>query len=216
MKTSFFSKIGLGLLILIFSGNIFAQDHKVELTPFGGYLLGGSIKFYEGKFKVENNACYGLNLAVQVKSGNFVELGWTGMMTQGDWNPYYDYIIDYPETTVDMGVNHFQIGSVNEIPLDNESIRPYGTASLGATWFNLQDEDASDEWLFSVMAGLGLKYFFNEKIGIRLQARLILPLVYNGAGFYFGTGGGGMYVSSTAPIVQGDFTGGIIIALGQY
>jgi hypothetical protein len=225
MKRSLITKgaIALAAAVVLFiagAGAAFAQDHKVEITPFGGYMLGGSIKFYEGKFKVENAGCYGGMLAVQVKSGNFVELSYTGISTQGTWKPYSGYIIDYPEKTVDLSVNYFQIGSVNEIPLDNESIRPYGTASLGATWFHPKGTNTNDEWLFSVAAGLGLKYFFNEKIGIRVQARLLLPLVYGGAGFGIGvgTGGasGGVYVSSTAPIVQGDFTGGIVIALGQY
>ena len=216
MKKIFLRRIVLSLTMIALATHLLAQDHKVELTPFGGYLLGGSVKFYEGKFKVEDAACFGANLAVQVRSGAFIELGWTGMETQGNWKPYYDYSISIPETTVDMGVHYFHIGSVNELPLDNEAIRPYGTASLGATWFNVQADNADDEWLFSVAAGLGLKYFFNEKIGIRVQARLLLPVIYNGGGFYLGTGGSGMYVSSTAPIVQGDFTGGLIIALGEY
>jgi hypothetical protein len=223
MKKLLFSKISMALMATIALsvsgiGSAFAQDHKVEITPFGGYLLGGSIKFYEGKFKIQDAACYGGMLAVQVSSGNFVEFSFTGMTTQGDWEPYSDYFgnSDYDAFTIDMAVNHFQIGSVNELPLDNEAIRPYGTLTLGTTWFNPKDEDSNDEWLFSVAAGLGLKYFFNDKIGIRLQARMLLPVVYNGGGFYLGTGGSGMYISSTAPIVQGDFTGGLIIALGEY
>ena len=39
-----------------------------------------------------------------------------------------------------MAVNHFQIGSVNELHLDNEAIRPYGTLTLGTTWFNIKEE----------------------------------------------------------------------------
>jgi len=216
MKKSLFSKISLFIILLAFSTMITAQDHKVEITPFGGYMLGGSVKFYEGKFKVEDAGCYGGMLAVQVKNGNFIEFSYTGMTTQGDWRPYNNYELDHPETTVDMAVNHFQIGTLNELPLDNEAIRPYGTLTLGTTWFNIKEEDSNDEWLFSVGAGLGLKYFFNDKIGIRIQARMVLPLVYAGAGFYIGTGGSGTYVSATAPIVQGDFTGGLIIALGSY
>jgi hypothetical protein len=216
MKKSLFSKISLLAILLAFSTTIIAQDHKAEITPFGGYMLGGSVKFYEGKFKVEDAGCYGGMLAVQVRSGNFIEFSYTGMTTQGDWRPYSSYEFDHPETTVDMAVNHFQIGTLNELPLDNEAIRPYGTLTLGTTWFNIKEEDSNDEWLFSVGAGLGLKYFFNDKIGIRIQARMILPLVYAGAGFYIGTGGSGTYVSATAPIVQGDFTGGLIIALGSY
>jgi hypothetical protein len=221
MKTTLLSRISLSMtamLIFFFSGitSTSAQDHKVELTPFGGYMLGGSVKFYEGKFKVEDAGCYGGMLAVRVHSGDFIELSYTGMTTTGDWLPSSSYSDEHPEGTVPMAVNHFQIGTVNELPLDNEAIRPYGTLTLGTTWFNIQDDDATDEWLFSVAAGLGLKYFFTDKIGIRIQARMLLPVVYNGAGFYIGTGGSGMYVSSTAPIVQGDFTGGLIIALGSY
>ena len=216
MKKSLFSKITLFLAFLAFTGNLAAQDHKVEVTPFGGYLLGGNIKFYEGEFKIEDAACYGGMLAVQIRNGNFIELSYTGMTTMGDWRPYSSYSNDHPAGNVDMAVNHFQIGSLNEFPLNNDAIRPYGTVSLGTTWFNIKDDDADDEWLFSVAAGLGMKYFFNDKIGIRIQARILLPVVYNGGGFYIGTGGSGMYVSSTAPIVQGDFTGGLIIALGRY
>ena len=216
MKKTLFSRFTLLLAFLAFAGNLAAQDHKVEITPFGGYLLGGSIKFYEGKFKIEDAACYGGMMAVQVRNGNFIEFSYTGMTTMGDWRPYSSYANDHPAGNVDMAVNHFQIGSLNEFPLNNDAIRPYGTVSLGTTWFNIKDDDADDEWLFSVAAGLGMKYFFNEKIGIRIQARILLPVVYNGGGFYIGTGGSGMYVSSTAPIVQGDFTGGLIIALGRY
>jgi hypothetical protein len=216
MKKSLFSRLSISLILIAFASQIFAQDNKVELTPFGGYLLGGSVKFYEGKFKIDDAGCYGAELGVRVHSGDFIVLSYTGMSTTGEWRPYSSYSDEHPAGSVPMACNTFQIGTLNEIPLDNESIRPYGTATLGTTWFNLQDASASDEWLFSVTAGLGLKYFFNDKIGIRIQARLILPLVYNGAGFYLGTGGSGMYVSSTAPVVQGDFTGGLIIALGKY
>lgn len=225
MKKSFYTRllVAFTAFILVFLSGIsngYTQDHKVELTPFGGYLLGGSVKFYEGKFKVMNNACYGGALAIQVRSGSFIELSYTGMTTQGQWRPYSGYIIDYPEKDIDVGVNYLQIGSLNELQLDNEAIRPFGIISLGTAWLHPKDSNADDWWLFAVSAGAGLKYFFNDKVGIRLQARLLLPLVYNGAGFGIGvgTGGasGGVYVSSTAPIVQGDFTGGLIIALGQY
>jgi hypothetical protein len=221
MKTSLFSKVNMAItaiIVLFFSiaGITYSQDHKVEITPFGGYMLGGSVKFYEGKFKVEDNACYGGMLAVQVSSGDYIEFSYTGMNTVGDWKPYSDYISEHPAQDVDMAVNHFQIGTVNELPLDNEQVRPYGTLTLGTTWFNLQEENSNDEWMFSVGAGLGLKYFFNDRVGIRLQARLLMPIVYNGGGFYIGTGGSGMYVSATSPIFQGDFTGGLIIALGDY
>jgi hypothetical protein len=224
MKKTLLSKIGPALLVIIvllFSGNVsvYSQARRVELTPFGGYLLGGSIKFYEGKFKIEDNACYGGNLAFEVHKGTFVELSYTRMDTKGDWHPYSNYSIQYPDKTVNLAVNYLQIGSLSEFPLDNDKVRPYGTFTLGTTWLHPKEGSASDEWLFAFAAGLGLKYFFSDRVGIRIQARLLLPVIYNGSGFYLGVGTGGassgVYVSSTTPIVQGDFTGGLIIALGK-
>jgi hypothetical protein len=112
-------------------------------------------------------------------------------------------------------MNYLQIGSVNELHLSNESVRPYGTATLGASWIHPKAENTSDKWLFTFALGAGIKYFFNDRIGIRIQARMLLPLVYNGTYFYIGTSGSGVGVSSTAAIVQGDFTGGLIIVLGD-
>jgi hypothetical protein len=196
-----------------------AQDSKFELSPFAGYMLGGSIKFYEGKFKIQNSASYGGMLAYRLGGGNLIELSYTRMDSQGDWRPYSGYIDDFPEKTVDVAMNYIQIGTVNELMTGNDQLRPYGTFSLGAAWLHGKETNAQDEWLFAVNAGVGLKYFFGPRIGIRLQARLMLPLVFSGAGFYLGVGTGGpsagVGVGSFAPIVQGDFTGGLIIALGD-
>jgi opacity protein-like surface antigen len=204
----------LGFLTLT-SGKSVAQSARVEITPFGGYLLGGSVKFYEGKFKIENAASYGAMLAVKARGGNFVELSYTRMDSKGYWEPYYNYIIDLPADTFDIAMNYLQINSLNEFNLDNESIKPYGTAGMGASWIHPKEGDANDEWMFTFNAALGLKYFFSDRIGIRLQARMILPMIFNGGGFYFGYGSGGAYVSSTTTMVQGDFTGGLIVVLGN-
>ncbi len=197
---------------------VFSQT-RIEINPFGGYLLGGSVKFYEGKFKIENNACYGGNMSVLLGNGNHLEIGYTRMDTKGNWEPYSAFMDDYPRKTIDVAVNYLQIGEVKELELDNEAIKPYGVFSLGTTWFHPKVDNGEDEWLFSVSAGLGLKYFFTERIGIRVQARLLLPLVFDGAGFYMGIGTGGVSsgvgVTSTAPIVQGDFTGGLVFVLGD-
>jgi hypothetical protein len=203
------------ILLLTLSTSYLYSQVKVEISPYAGYLLGGSVKFYEGKFKIENSACYGGMLAVKARGGNFVELSYLRMDSEGRWRPYDDYFTSLPSDTYDLAMNYLQINSLNEFPLENEAIRPYGTAGIGAAWIHPKEGSSNDEWMFSFNAALGLKYFFSDRIGIRIQARILLPMIFNGGGFYFGTGGSGAYVSSTTPIVQGDFTGGLIIALGE-
>jgi hypothetical protein len=42
---------------------------------------------------------------------------------------------------------------------------------------------------------------------------MLLPLYYQGAGFYCGTGGCGGGVSASSSMVQGDFMAGLIIGI---
>ena len=53
----------------------------------------------------------------------------------------------------------------------------------------------------------------SERVGIRLQARLLMPLYYSGAYFGVGTGGSGFSVGGGIHGVQGDFTGGLVLFL---
>jgi hypothetical protein len=54
-----------------------AQSKHVELTPFGGYLLGGSVKFIQGKFKLVDNAGHGGMLSHMIHDGYHVEFSYT-------------------------------------------------------------------------------------------------------------------------------------------
>lgn len=212
-----FLAVILGLLLVPLQ--LFPQRKHIELSPFAGYQFGGSIKFIQGKFKIDNGLNYGGMLSVELRHATQLEFSYSRMDTRGDWTPYGSYAIDFPSNTVDVTVSYFQAGTVKEVILTNDQLRPFGLFSVGATWFQPKSENSQDEWLFSLAVGGGIKYFFSDHIGIRLQGRLLLPLIFNGAGFYFGFGTGGassgVGVSSTAPLVQGDFTGGLVFVLGE-
>ena len=222
MTMKFFTSILTAALLMFWAGlhtSLQAQESRAEISPFAGYMLGGSIKFYEGKLKILDDLSYGGMAALRIRPSQLVELSYIRMDTQADWRPYSNYSGDYPAKTVDVAVNYLQIGTVNELVLNNDAIRPYGTISVGATWFHGKEGNAEDEWLFAAILGGGLKYYFTPNIGIRLQATLNLPMVFSGAGFYLGIGSGGpssgVGVSTWSPVVQGNFTGGLIIGLGR-
>jgi len=63
--------------------------------------------------------------------------------------------------------------------------------------------------------GGGVKIWLSDRIGIRAQGRLLLPMMWAGAGLSVGTGGTGFSLGAGTAMVQGDFTGGLIIALGD-
>jgi len=72
----------------------------------------------------------------------------------------------------------------------------------------MRREDAA--WSFAGTLGLGAKVYLNDKLGIRLQARMDLPLRFSG--LWIGTGGGG--ASFVVPVWQFDFSAGVFLRLG--
>jgi hypothetical protein len=63
--------------------------------------------------------------------------------------------------------------------------------------------------LAATLAG-GVKLHIGDALGIRLQARLGLPMYFNG--IYLGTGGAG--ASLRVPMVQFDLSAGVFLRLG--
>jgi hypothetical protein len=120
---------------------------------------------------------------------------------------------DYEKIIRTLIVDYIQIGSLREFDVNNDAFIPFFVGTLGMTVFTPRDGGYSSATNFSITLGGGLKIFPTEHFGIRLQARLLMPMQFGGLGIGCGTGGcgGGTYASTT--FVQGDFTGGIIIRL---
>ena len=67
--------------------------------------------------------------------------------------------------------------------------------------------------------GIGVKYFFTDVVGVKFQARLLMPMYFGGVGFGCGIGTGGSSCGGGATfgteIIQGDFTGGLVFRVGN-
>ena len=205
-------KIKLLFLALLFPAMIYAQG-GVELVPFAGYMFGGSVNYYEGKLKVDNGMNYGLSLLVPMHDLLDIEVNYTRMDSKASFNPALGYPgLEYAET--DLATNYIHVGGISKFYSHHTKLTPFGSLSLGATWFSPSDASFGDVWRFSVNAGLGVKVMFSERIGIMLRGRLMMPMYFGGVYLYGGTGGAGAGVSSVVAPLQGDFNGGLIIKLG--
>lgn len=102
--------------------------------------------------------------------------------------------------------------------MDGDTFIPYGLFSLGDSRFS-PEESSQDYWRFAINAGLGIKYFITDKVGIRLQTRILMPLYFQGVGFgcSIGTGGSGCGtgIGIGSEILQADFTGGVVLKIGS-
>ncbi len=224
MKTyqTYFSKLKIVMLVLavssfIYTPNVLAQ--KFEITPFYGYQFNGKVIGYSGDLNIRDAGSYGLMLDVSLQKGMQVELFYSRSDTRADFvefrGPTYKL--------TDVSVNYFQLGFLRTVKqIDNISV--YGIGSLGATLFspsgNVYDETPDkyyfeDWWLFSVTVGGGAKVWLSEKIGLRFEGRLLMPITWAGGGFMVGTGGSGFYLGGGSSIFQASLTAGLIIALGK-
>jgi hypothetical protein len=175
----------------------------IELSGYTGWMLGGKVNLYNGSLKIEDGQNWGITLSLPIAPGMKAELMYNRLVSDLTVREYGNT----PYVYTKVATQYFHVGAVKEV-MPEGVVRPYGTGSLGAAVFSDREGFDSDKWRFSVGLGGGLKIFPTERIGFRLQARMLVPLYFNG--LWLGTGGGGVSTSST--IVQGDFTGGVILA----
>jgi hypothetical protein len=194
---------------------------KLEVTPFGGYFFAGKLAVASGDLNVKNGGNYGVALSVNVQPGLDVEFTFNHLPTRV---VFKEWRTNVSTDLFDMNENYYHLGAVYTAKKIDAGVL-YTTFSLGATQFapavsSIEDpEDPSnkivveDDWRFSIGLGGGIKKYLSDKIGIRLQLRLLMPIYWGSAGLWFGTGGAGLGISAGTALLQADATAGIIIRL---
>jgi len=196
-------------LAILFSSEALAQT---EIFGFAGYMTYSSMAVREGDLQFDDGPNYGFGIDVAIQRGVFVELNYTHNQTSVRLKRFNGF----NEDLFDMNTHYFQIGAQYEFRKSpKQKAFPYTLATLGATLFDAKDPSLTDEWRFSVAFGVGGKFYLSDKIGLRLQTRLLMPLTFSGGGMWCGTGGCSAGVGAWASVVQFDFTVGVFIRLGR-
>ena len=196
-------------LVLFSASDLVAQriTPAPEISIMGGYMLSGGTDAWVGaqfgRIDVTAGPVFGGSIAIPARPGSNIELSYMYNSAGYIWNPNLG--AQRPERS--MGIHYMQIGAQQYMP--NGNVHPYGSFTLGTATFT--PEGGGTQWEFAVTAGLGVKNYINEKIAIRLDARVVLPIFWGG--WYVGTGGVG--AGGTVGMWQGQFTGGFVYRLGQ-
>ena len=207
----------LFITMLLFFTGISIQDLQsqvIELTGFYGYQLNGKAKLYDGEFRMQDAPNFGGKLAVGLSTTTFVELSYMRSDSEGYFKPYN--ISTEPGENIRYSSNYITVGGLQEVDLGK--IKPFGTLGMGTVIWAPKDYSGT-KWQFHFTLGAGFKIWLNDFIGLRAQGSMMMPLVYNGAGFGcgIGTGGsgcGGAVYTRITPF-QGEFSGGIILRIGN-
>jgi len=215
----YFMGVVLGVISAMVAMPVDAGAQNLEITPYGGYFFAGKMAVREGDLNIKNDANYGALIDFTIMRDVQVEL----MFNRTDTRLVLkEYPTGVNKNLFDMSVNYFHIGGIYRAQ-EIENGYLFTNFSLGATLFapeidtyeaeNGEIVSVSDEWRFSIALGGGIKYFLSDKIGIRTQIRLLMPIFFAGGGLYFGTGGSGVNLGAGTNLVQGDITGGLIFIL---
>lgn len=188
---------------------------QIEINAYAGYVPASHTMYnYNGyRLRIQDAGNYGIGVGVATPIGAVAELSYmrfSSTITQD--GGIIEVVKPQP-----ISVEYYQLG-VNKPFMDDDKVVPYGLLSLGLSRFNPKN-DPNDYFRFAVNAGLGLKYYFTESVGIRLQVRMLMPLFFNGVGFGcgIGTGGGGCGggASFGTEILQADFSGGVVLKINK-
>ena len=188
---------------LLFALPNFAQ--RLELTPQYGYQVGAKWNYYGGYVKLKSSDQFGLTASLNLNSEVQAEFIWVQQNTSVSIRDVVYFPIE--EAVSDMRVNHFQFGVTYKFGYDE--LVPFAGMSAGWASFNPDEPEYSTNTRFSLGATGGLKYFFSDHVGIRMQAQLLMPIEWGGV--YLGTGGSGVSVGGT--LVQLNFSGGLVLAI---
>jgi hypothetical protein len=198
--------IGILLSVLLVCGTQL-NAQKIELSPFIGYETGAQIHSTLGDLHINDGMDWGGSLDVGIGGGRYGEFSYSHMASSlhvtGSLTSY---------EPVNVAVDYYSLGVLQEIRPEAKAT-PYGLFTLGVVNYRqTSGGDVAENKMHVSLAG-GVKIKASERIGLRLQARLLLPLYYAGTYFGVGTGGASAGVSGGIQGVQGDFTAALVINL---
>jgi hypothetical protein len=186
------------------------KAQKVELTPFGGYVFGGTMQGDYGEARIRDNAQYGGMLSIAISRVMDVDLIYNRSDTKAELS-YYGPMIKYQE--VPLSINYMHIGFTKNFRV-SPTVSPFIGINLGACDFAPKD-DYADAWFFSMGMNAGAKIYFSKRVGLRLQAQGMMPIQGSGYSFFVGSGGSGGGLSVYSTLFQFGFNGGLIFRLGR-
>ena len=145
---------------------------RFEITPFGAYSFGGTFNDIESdlSLKLDDSASYGL--IFDFREGYNTQ--WEVLYSKQSTEARASGLIS-GDPTLDVDIHYLQGGGTYQG--DGQLWRPYLAATIGAAHFNVRTPGYNSDTFFSFSLAPGLQFRPNERVGLRLEARLYGTLV---------------------------------------
>jgi hypothetical protein len=199
----------LSLITIISVFEIQAQG--VEITPITGYTFPASYRISSGTARLGDGQNWGGNLGFSLNSFMEIEVSYNYMATRATASsPLLNERVD-----VRTQVHYAMIGANRLFPT-SDAMTFFAGFKMGTGTLAFPDREYRNITKFSLGFQGGMKYFATDRVGIRLQANLMMPVLAAGGSLWWSPGAGtAVGISTFSPIVQFGFTGGLIFHLQQ-
>jgi hypothetical protein len=185
----------------------YRPEPRVQLSGMVTYQWGGTIHTTAGDLTLDDSENFAGVLTFPVRPGARGEL-------------YYSYQPTTlrrelaPQDFIPMNVHYFQLGGRYE-PVRDGRVMPFLSGTAGAVLFdagqNASGFDYGSDWEFAFRFALGTTAMLSQRVGLRGEIGLLLPIFWSTGGFV--CGGAGCYGTVTGnSVVQGTVGGGLTIA----
>jgi len=209
----------LSILLVFFF--ITASAQHTRLNGYALYVFDDQFdsyydnnNYYEGKFK--GGLQWGAGLEYMPHPSSGIELIYLNQQTTA-LTTYAIPGSGVKTTNFDVGFNWLMLAGNRYMRKPGSKVEGFGGFMLGAAFINVDNpinNNSSNATKFAWGFRLGANIWASERVAIKLKTQVLSAVQGAGGGLYFGTGGGGVGVSTYSSMYQFGLGGGIAFALG--
>ncbi|MBS1110042.1 MAG: uncharacterized protein H6Q88_2034 [Anaeromyxobacteraceae bacterium] len=197
-------------------GYVEPSARTIEITPFGGFFWSTGVSTSVGTLAFDPGPDAGVALGFQVDWKSQVEVLYLFARPQARFTSSSIFYASSPSFGVTT--QYLQLGGLTTF--GQGTLEPFISGGLGLAWFSPSDvqvQDAvtiqpQDTLVFAFNLGGGVKWWLSEAIGLRFQARFLMPVYFSSGTFISGPNGASLRVNSGIPMLQGDLSLGLAIS----
>jgi opacity protein-like surface antigen len=178
--------VAAALLFAPFSQGQELGDNEIprfSLTPNGGYSFGGEFEDEDGNLAVEvdDAAHFGLIFNLRESRNTQWEIFYARQETEADTSE-----VSATQPVVDINVQYLHLGGT--YVADGNRARPFLAAGIGATRFDPGPLTFDSENFFSFGIGAGWQLQPTDRLGLRLEGRLLGTFLRSDSALFCETG----------------------------
>ncbi len=188
---------------------------EIEIGGFFGWQASTNASTFYGNIIIDGSIDFGGFIDYNIRPGVAIELLYIYVPTHAQFQAYSLAGPVPSSNSVSLSENWIQIGGHYSRRMGR--IEPFGAITAGMVIISPGDitfvggatGSASTQVRFAFTGGLGFKVWLTEQLGLRFEARALVPLYFSGSTIWVGTGGTSIAVGAGIPWAQFDFTGGV-------